>query len=688
MAAAILVAGLLIAGAGTMGYSAARQNDPVLATAPQKQASQPPATAPAAAPPIARDSPRAGGAAPAKNQFPLVIQADMVDSQGHGLPGVDVIVTIYYPRPLEEPEKVPDRAVSDHNGRIRVEFARERVAGRLSGAIIWAYQPGRALARSSYTLEGTTSPPVIRLTLEQPVKRTIVVVGPDDRPIAGLRLSPRSLRRGNSRVAAPSPDELLERLTVTTDAKGEAIIPYLAPGMEPLTVQVAGPGIAAHTLALIDSPQKTTLKIGRTGRLAGIVHGESGQPIAGVSVVVWARTSDIRASSLHDRNSPPEVIRFEKQPFFTGAHGAFQTPPTLLDGSTYRVSIRHDGFAPFVSEWVTLGGERTAIPGIRLQALRKLAGQVYDRQGRPVGAARVSLPSRGPSTMTDAQGRFELRDILPDKTFVLVQQAGFRFQGWPVDPVMQAGELRLTLVRASEAPDRNMTALAEPISPDDARALAYRVLKPYFQDGPEQVNLSAKTAALKALSMFDLNRALELFQEGGLRNVRSPNYLRTELALKLAEKDPVEAKAFIEPISDPVLRVQGLLTLAKAIPASKGEQKRQLLEEVVPLVRGTPNPTVKITQIAAIAEAYLDLGEVEKARPLLQEGLKLFDTLPYSPASGASCPSYCGSSASRPWRASGRSPRQSASCLSRTSPPNLRSTIRRRPSGSSMARVS
>ena len=294
------------------------------------------------------------------------------------------------------------------------------------------------------------------------------------------------------------PDELLERLTVTTDTKGEATLPYLPQAMAPLTVQISGPGIAAHTLALIDSRQKPILKLGRTGRLVGIVRSEAGEPLADIRVAVWVRAPGTIPSGMLDL-SPPEMIKFDSQPLLTSAQGSFQTPPSLLDGSTYRVSIRREGFAPFVSDWVTLGGDRTPIPPIRLRSLRTLAGQVQDREGQPLSGARVLLPSGGPSAVTDARGRFDLRNVLPDKTFILVQQPGFRFHGWPVDPATQAGELRLTLVRTSETPDRTMMPLAEPIAPEEARALANRLLEPYLKDGPEQANPSARTAAIRVL---------------------------------------------------------------------------------------------------------------------------------------------------------------------------------------------
>jgi hypothetical protein len=626
----ILLVGLLTAGTSVMGYSATRRNDSVLVNSPQGQAPQ--------RPPAEKSSLRPDGVPSAKNRGPVIVQIVVVDPQGRSLSGVDVSVTIGNARPAEGQEDAVDRAVSDRDGKVRVEIARERVDGKVAGAVIWGYQPGRGVARAATSsLQVTSSPPVVRLTLEEPLKRTIMVVGPDDQPVKGVRLSPRSLRRSNSNFPMQLPEELRARLAVSTDAKGEATLAYLPRGLEPLTAEVSGPGIAKHTIPLIDRAQRPTLRIGRTGRLVGVVRGESGEPLAGIPVAVWVKPSGTLPVGISDVNSPPEKIRFDSEPLATGAQGTFQTAPALLSGSIYRVSIRPSGFAPFISDWVTLGGEHTTIPPIRLQSLRKLTGGVHDRAGRPVSGARVFLPSFGPSTATDDRGHFELRDALPDKTFVLVQHPAFRFQGWPVDPATQAGELRLTLVRTSEAPARAMTVLEEPIPLHEARALAQRVLEPYLQDLPEKINEGATRAAIEALSTFDLDRALDLFKKGLVTDPRYANGLRIALAEKLGKKDPSAAVALIEAIADPVVRIRGLLALANSLPASEREHKRLLLETVVPMLRGLVADTaVKLPLIASIAEAWLDLGQTEKARPLLQDGVKLFDTLPQTTSSGNS----------------------------------------------------
>ena len=52
-------------------------------------------------------------------------------------------------------------------------------------------------------------------------------------------------------------------------------------------------------------------------------------------------------------------------------------------------------------------------------------------------------------------------------------------------------------------------------------------------------------------------------------------------------------------------------------------------------MRGMPETAAKIPQIAAVAEGWLDLGETERAKSMLEDGLKSFDSLPYPPRSSS-----------------------------------------------------
>ncbi len=628
--AAVLIVGLLTAGAGVMGHSATRHEQPARGGQPSPEARQE-----VAASQVTQGPPGPVATKAATDQGPLIIQVNVADPQGRRLFGADVAAAIFYARNTGS-ESVFERTRTDGTGQAQLTVARERPGAWAHSADVWAYQPGRAIAVSSAgsgasgSFARKASPWVIPLTLDQPAKCTITVLGPDDRPVAGLRLTPHMLRRTDARRAVPTlPDAWLEPLTATTDAKGLATLSYLPGNMVPVSIRVAGPGVAPHLLPLsVPQGRNAVLKLGLSGRVVGIVRTASGVPLADVPVELWVKGPAILWSDFGDprgsrRIIPDEILRLDQEPLKTGSQGAFQTQSILLNGSTYRVSIRQDGFAPFVSDWVTLNGERAAIPPILLRPLQKLTGQIKDRQGRAVAGARVSLPAGGPGAVTDAQGRFALAGINTGKAVILVEQTGFRLQGWLVDPSSRADAGSLTLVRASEIPEKVMKPLADPIPPEESRALADRLLEPYVHGPMENDDVEFRLAAISALSGFDLDRALELLQNGEFRD-EDLNYqlIRESVGAKLAAKDPARAEAMVESISDPAAKARALTRLAKALPASERGRKQALLERATALLRDRlqqANALVRLQLVTAIAEQWLDMGERDRARLVLQE---------------------------------------------------------------------
>jgi RNA polymerase sigma factor (sigma-70 family) len=624
--AAVLVAGMLTVGVGVIGHSANRQDKPAIA---RDRGQEPPREVVVSQ--VKQDPPRAAGAKPAADQGPLTLQVEVVDPEGRRLPEADVVVMVAYARSSGLSEPVVERIRTDGAGRVRLDVAPERSGARAFSASLWAYQPGRAVAVKNVSFTRGASPSVIPLTLDQPAWCTITVFGPDDRPIAGLRVSPHLLRRTDRPNPVPQPpDEWAQQLGVTTDAKGVATLSCLPGTMMPLSVRVAGPGVAPHSLALeMREGRNAFLKLGRSGRVVGIVRTESGVPLADVPVELWVQGADIRRSdfgaSLPSRRiTSDEILRLEQGPLKTGSQGAFQAPSTLLFGSTYRVSIRQDGFVPFFSDWVTLNGERDAIPPIHLKPLKKFAGQIKDRQGRAVVGARVFLPAGGLETVTDAQGRFALVGVKAGKAIILVEQTGFRLRGWLIDPSSQADVGSLTLERASEGPGPVMKPLADPIPPAESRALAERLLEPYVHDPVENENDEPRLYAILALCELDLDRALALLKNSELRDGdRLYSLVREYVAAKVAENDGARAVAMIESIPDPAAKVSAIAKVAKALPASERGRKQALLERATPLLKDgaqRANDADRLRLVSAIAEQWLDIGERERAELMLEEG--------------------------------------------------------------------
>ncbi|MGP0066548.1 MAG: carboxypeptidase-like regulatory domain-containing protein [Isosphaeraceae bacterium] len=530
------------------------------------------------------------------------------------------------------------RGTTDGRGAFRLEVARQRLKGIGFIRLIWAYSPGHGVAIEQIDLTENGGLPPIQLTLAKPFPRTLSILGPDDRPLAGVRLAP-VLSAINGRALFFTPDDWLDRFTVATGADGLATLPYLPATVDPLLLRVAAPGIVSHNLSLPYRPgsDRITLKLGRPARLSGSITNDSGQPASDVSVEVWAENAyQPPTNPVGNRKATlqPILIRFDSGPVGTQADGSFLTPAQLLTGTSYRVVIRREGSPLAASDWLTATTDVTTIPPFRLRQVRKLVGQALDREGGPIVGARVFLPSGEPSTTTDSQGRFVLEGILPDRTYLLVQARGFRLRGWPAIPARQAEERKYTLVRTSDPPDRTMAPLSAPISAEESRALARRVLDPYLKTVLEKGDESTRMQCLRTLSAIDPTEVLELLEKGTIQNVGWADSLRITVAKDRFAGDPPGAESTVEAISGPVDRAIAYLRLASALPASDRDGKRRLFDRASPLLRateggrGNAKGSVPIFAVGELAGGWLDLGEVEKARALISEGFRSVEALP------------------------------------------------------------
>ena len=225
-----------------------------------------------------------------------MIQAETVDEQGKHLAGVSLGLSVFYTPRREPAESLALQTVSNDEGRGRLEGIQVARGETIAYAFLWAYKPGRSLASTGIPVTERVELAPVRLVLEVPKQRTITVAGPDGRPIEGLRLVPRTLQRANARMPLSIPEDWGERLTVTTDAKGMATIPYLSRATNILTMRVHGPGTARHTVDMAEQPgnENYALSLGRTGRLVGVVRNETGQPLSDVPLEVWVRAAGTR----------------------------------------------------------------------------------------------------------------------------------------------------------------------------------------------------------------------------------------------------------------------------------------------------------------------------------------------------------------------------------------------------------
>ena len=566
---------------------------------------------------------RGAAAKSAIEQGPLIIQADVVDADGRAGAGAEIIAEVTYSRGPGDLEVLLERAKGDGNGHARFELARQRPGSSIYFARVWAHQEKWAVAMSNtIVLGGRTPPPVVRLTLDRPSDKTITIVGVDQMPVAGLRVAPVVLRKADGRLAwFTIPDEWIERLTVTTDAKGMATFAGLSASVVPMSIRIGGSQLAQHTLPVEESTGTGyVLKVGRPGRLVGVVRTEAGEPLGDIPVEVWVRgAGSVAGDPARRRITPDEIVRLESGPIKSGPQGTFQTPAALLGGSRYRVAIHREGYVPFVSDWIKLDGERASVQPIRLRALRNVTGRIEDGQGRAIAGARVVLPVYGAGTSTDTNGRFALGGITPVKTVLVAEHAGFRLRGWVIDPAANAEAGVFRLAQASEAAPV-MRPLADPISPEESRALADRLLAPYLKHDPQKDDERSRLAAIASLSEFDPDHALELLRAGEFHEADGA-YGRTQgaVAVSLAKRDPARAAelALVQPLT---VRSGVLETVAAALPASERDRRRALLEQATDLFKNAGKPAnrqAQLTLASRLAEQWMDLGDRDRARFVL-----------------------------------------------------------------------
>jgi hypothetical protein len=567
----------------------------------------------------------------------IVLTGVVVDTAGKPASGVDVMLPAR--RPPDGSLPTLARTMTDEIGAFRFEIPRQRLKDIPVVPSIWAYRPGGSVAGRDVVIAERGAMPPVRLTLAEPLPRTVTILGPDDRPLAGVGLAPVSYALDGGPGGFQTPDDWLERLTITSGADGVVTLPYFPVTIDPITVRVSGPGIAPHHLGLAGRPGRgrITLKIGRPTRLTGIVYNDSGQPASDVPIEVWVtNTYDLPSGAGETRKAtlPASLIHFDPGPVRTQADGSFLTPAQLLTGSSYRIIIRSEGSPPVASDWLTATTELATVPPLRLQQHRKLIGLVHDRQGKPVAGARVFLPSGEPSTTTDAQGHYVLEGVLPEKTYLLVKAEGFRFHGWPGVPAREPQERKLILARTSEPPDRAMVSLPPPISIEESRALARRLLEPSLQSALEKGDLRSKFACLRIASRIEPGRVLELLEQHPLGDASADAGIRSAVATELLTTDPKEAESAVNTIASPGLRSWAYVQLAEALPDRERTRKRGFLEQATiqarrPAVGGDQGDREgRFAKLKSVAEGWLNVGEIDQARPLIREGLELFDALP------------------------------------------------------------
>jgi hypothetical protein len=542
---------------------------------------------------------------------------EVVDDQGK--PVADVLVVLYAP-PLvlgkENTAEAQTRTNAEGQFHLRIPPLGRTV---VNGVNYLAYRPGLAISAKEFFRRPH------QVILQKPEPQPVKVEGPDGQPIVGARIAPRILHVFNGSIA-DIPETLADPLAVVTGSDGRATLNYLAARDQLVAVRVSADPIGTQDFLLVDRPGSSsvesviTIKLKKTSRLAGRIVDGAGQPVADQVVEVWSRGG---GNWLR-----PDPVELRGGALRTSADGRFQTPDNLLVGSMYRIAVQAPSKEPILSDWITIGDQpRTLLP-MKFLPLRSVGGRVVDRQGKPVADAEVFQAGDGPdptATKTDAEGRFSLDGFRQGPVFVFVRREGFRFQGRLIRDSERAVTVELT--GTGEPSSREMTMLPEPIPLEESRAMARRLLEPLWKVVVEKGDDAAKSRVLEALVNVDPAEVLDRLESAKFVQKGRVSQIQVAIVAALAGTDPEEAAAVAESITDPVRRVAAFIEVIDALPSTSRSRRLTLLDRAAIQARAIPEAAERLQRIGGVAERLYELGEVEKARALFAEGLRIANQL-------------------------------------------------------------
>ncbi len=356
------------------------------------------------------------------------------------------------------------------------------------------------------------------------------------------------------------------------------------------------------------------------GHLAGSVKTRAGEPVPGQVVEIWIHQNPWLEAS---------PVAFREGPIRTKADGKFQTPDNLMSGTAYRAVVRAPGMEPAFSDWITIGAAPQTLPPIELRPLRSLRGRVVDRKGMPIVGIVVFQSGDGPEAtraLTDSAGRFTLGGYCPGPVFVFARGEGFRFTGRLVKPAEADSDITLEVTRVTERPAREMRMLPDPIPFEESRALARRLLEPYWKGFDSRSN-DDKVSALRSFARVDPIGVL-----GKLDAVKYPfptvkGIIHNQLMRILVQIDPAEAETVAESVDVPFARARALLLVVDALPDKAREHKLVLVERALLQAKNVAVPGQRVGISGVVASRLYDLGRRKDAEDLFAEALRLSDQI-------------------------------------------------------------
>ncbi|MBN2360857.1 MAG: carboxypeptidase regulatory-like domain-containing protein [Deltaproteobacteria bacterium] len=394
----------------------------------------------------------------------------VIDPQERPVAGAAVQVRIGRPRDDALAEVFPP-TTSDAEGRFRIAAP--------DGALVEAshpdFTPGRAridfAAQVSHRVVVKLRPAADAGAASGFIAGRVLL---GDRPLEGALVTAYYV----DKVGLTGPDLSLA-LSAISDQGGRFVVDHLDPGRHyveatyPGLFPAAAPNVATGTGDLV-------LRLATGASLTGTVTDAGDAAPVAAFTVLWApefgslRSGPERAQAVFDGDGRYEVRGLAAGPY------------------SVRVAARGFATSPRRSVTVQAMADQPAVADFALERGSRVFGQVVDERSRqPIAGARVTVEDRpsaeasvqptGTSTLTGADGRFELRGLATGPQSLLAAASGHHgrlFSGLRVGAGDEIGPLTIELAPLDEGeePQLELTGIGAQLALRDGVFVIARVL--------------------------------------------------------------------------------------------------------------------------------------------------------------------------------------------------------------------
>jgi uncharacterized GH25 family protein len=248
-----------------------------------------------------------------------------------------------------------------------------------------------------------------------------------------------------------------------SDADGKAQVTPLLCRDAKRSVRVSMPDRATIAVTPKDGepwPQQVTLP--QAVRYGGIVKNEQGEPIAGATISIHISMPNDQSVTLSSREA---VAASDDE-------GKWRTDPLPANVQSLALRLSHPDYLsdPYYStSRASMDSLRAGDAQIVMKRGLVLTGVVVDDQGSPISGVQVRQGSdrwgtNHPSTTTDADGIFRLKQVAPGEAIVTAQKSGFAPEVLVTNIGPETKPLRVQLGKGSTIRGRVLDGNGQPIA--------------------------------------------------------------------------------------------------------------------------------------------------------------------------------------------------------------------------------